>query len=96
MNTPTLLDYKKRLENIFDNGQLEVNTRTYGDFIPIAEWVQSCHDESFIDYDGYGVFAFKRGDGVWVVCNAWVYPSDIRLLNIAQPPWATHVLWFNR
>jgi hypothetical protein len=64
---------------------------SYGDLIPLENWLHCSAEGLFIDYDGHGYWATKDG------MNGFVKPSDIASKNPVKPPaWATHVMWFNR
>jgi hypothetical protein len=99
----TIEHYKRRIESQYDifGGGVEItditqDNITNGDLMPLKDWLQSVGGGAFIDYDGHGVFAFQRGDGVWLTSKMSVKPSDITMFKINPPEWATHVLWFNR
>lgn len=63
-----------------------------GDHMTMADWLAACKDGSFIDYDGHGVLATATlGQSALEV-----RPSDVTLLKLTMPDWATHVVWFNR
>lgn len=98
MKTPTIGDYKTRLEWAFDifGGGIKIKDISYGDLIPIKEWINTVNCGGFTDYDGSGQLATKRNDGQWLVSNQHVYPSDVTFLKLKFPEWATHVLWFNK
>jgi hypothetical protein len=98
MGELTIEDYRKRLEQAYDmwDSGLEIHDGTNGDLIPIKDWIEQVEGVGFIDYDGHGVFSFKRADGVWIKGRLHIHPSDITKFKITPPAWATHVLWFNR
>ena len=60
----------------------------YGDVMTVADWVESCVDGFFIDYDGYGA----PMKGKLVAKNCIVWPSIRHLI----PKDATHIEWYNR
>lgn len=60
---------------------------TYGDVMTVADFLESCRDGMFIDYDGHG-HAAKDG---W--CSSIrIYPSALESI----PSDATHIVWYNR
>jgi len=61
----------------------------YGDLMTLKEFIESCKDGMFIDYDGVGHYATETE-----MTDIEVYPSDITNGDI-QYEW-THVCWFNR
>lgn len=99
MKTPTLEDYKKRLEfmyDLFGAGFSDITIdQENDDLIPIDQWLFSVKNGSFIDYDGFGQLAFKTGDK-WKRSNATIRPSDISVFKLNLPEVYTHVLWYNR
>lgn len=60
----------------------------YGDLIQVIEFIRSCKDGWFIDYDGHGR-PVKDGK---MAKGHTVYPSKIDEI----PMDATHIMWFNR
>lgn len=64
---------------------------TYGNHMPIEQFVESCKNGGFIDYDGYGNYATKTE-----MFDKIVYPSDVTKKNYKPKPEFTHVVWFNR
>ena len=58
----------------------------------VKEFHQAVRNGSFIDYDGYGVWATKsqKLEGL----QYRVFPSEFQLSKV--PVWATHIVWYNR
>ncbi len=61
----------------------------YGDLIPIVDFMKAVASRAFIDYDGDGHWATADA-----VSNHRITPSQA--LKRSAPPWATHVMWYNR
>lgn len=57
----------------------------YGDLITVEKFLSSVQTGSLISYDGYGHWATKD-----------MMDSDTDVWNDEHPPWATHVMWFNK
>jgi len=59
------------------------------DIYTIKQFIDMCKGGGFIDYDGFGVYAFedKKSD-------IHVYPSDVQKGIIRND--FTHVVWYNR
>lgn len=59
------------------------------DVYTIEQFKGICKDGGFIDYDGFGVYAYedKKSD-----IN--IYPSDVQKGNVRND--FTHVVWYNR
>lgn len=100
MAKPALENYQSRLNEIYEDmfltGLEKWKEGDNGDAIEIADWLSSVKDGGFIDYDGYGNFAFKKADGDFVHTRISVSPSDITRWEIKVPSWVTHVIWYNR
>jgi hypothetical protein len=56
----------------------------------IEEWKESCDENYFIDYDGFGEMLTKAGD-VYIP-HGRIYPSE----RHKTPALITHIEWFNR
>lgn len=65
---------------------------TWGDVMPIDEWMDCVRSGGFIDYDGYGNFATETK---YLPCHN-VYPSMVKKPGFIFPAWATHIVWYNR
>lgn len=63
----------------------------YGTLILVEDWLDSCKDGFFIDYDGWGYWATE-----FQMSNIRVNPSDTENPEFNPPEWATHVMWFNK
>ncbi len=63
------------------------------DIYTVKEFLKNVDCGGFIDDDGMG----ELSDGkVKTMGSAyWIYPSSIRE-NLAENPWATHVVWYNK
>ena len=61
----------------------------YGDLMDLDNFITSCKEGYFIDYDGSGNYS----DGK-TMSDITVYPSDIMQNKIDYR--FTHVVWFNR
>jgi len=79
----------------------------YGSLYTLEEFIELCEDGSFIDYDGYGCYAFKdkmsdkcihpsdvTGNYSWFDFNTGEFNSKKIPVNIDKN--FTHILWFNR
>ncbi|MCK9369284.1 hypothetical protein M0R04_05035 [Candidatus Dojkabacteria bacterium] len=60
----------------------------YGDLMPIEEFQMVCECGGFIDYDGFGNYAFENK-----MSNIETSPS--RFLKNPDKRF-THIVWFNR
>lgn len=99
-------EYRTRLEAMFEvrsSGVAPVKMSTespeqpdIGDLIPVKDWLAMCDDGSFTDYDGHGQLAMQLPDSTWRMATVRLLPSDITILKLKLPDWATHVLWFNK
>lgn len=63
--------------------------RSYGDLMPIQEFIEDCQSHCLIDYDGSGVYASATMD-----TKKRVYPSDVT--GGVVDTRFTHVRWFNK
>lgn len=61
----------------------------YGDHMRIDEFVESCHDGSFNDDDGYGYYATET-----TMSDTRITPSDITFGSYDKT--FTHIVWFNK
>ena len=61
----------------------------YGNLMTLREFIKSVEAGYFIDYDGHGYYATKKGMSDFIV-----RPSDIAAGFISKD--FTHVMWFNR
>ena len=59
------------------------------DVYTIDEFIESVHNRSFVDYDGFG-HPVKDGMEDRGVC---IYPSTA---SVSIPSDATHIVWYNR
>lgn len=59
------------------------------DVYTIEQFKGICKDGGFIDYDGFGVYAYKDKKS-----NIEIYPSDVQKGNVRSD--FTHVVWYNR
>jgi len=61
---------------------------SYGDLMPVDDFIHHCKEGMFIDYDGfgYGVYGDK------VANRTPIYPSERDTI----PALVTHILWFNK
>ena len=64
---------------------------SYGDLMPISEWLKGVQCGGYIDYDGHGNLSNGTEES-----NVVVQPSDITEKGMKLPEWATHIVWFNR
>jgi hypothetical protein len=55
----------------------------------IKKWMECCDAGGFIDYDGFGELATRKGHS-----DIAISPSQRKTMKI--PKWATHVVWYNR
>ncbi len=62
----------------------------YGDLMTMREWIKCVESGGFIDYDGFGLYAFKD------ICfrNTQVMPSDVKKGKIDKS--FTHIVWYNK
>ena len=63
---------------------------TYGDLMPLPQWIANCREGCFIDYDGFG----NLSDGK-EMSNITVVPSNV-FEDKGVPEGFTHIVWFNR
>jgi hypothetical protein len=65
-----------------------------GGLLEIDEFIGSCLEGGFIDYDGYGYYVYddEIDDGK----NKEIAPSDIVHRTNYPSEDVTHILWFNR
>ncbi len=61
----------------------------YGSLMTIEQWLDCVKCGGFIDYDGFGNYAFKEK-----MSDKEVRPSDVKKGKIDKT--FTHVVWFNR
>ena len=59
------------------------------DVYTIEKFKGICKSGGFIDYDGFGVYAYKDKKS-----NIEIYPSDVQKGNVRSD--FTHVVWYNR
>ena len=59
------------------------------DVYTIEKFKGICKSVGFIDYDGFGVYAYKDKKS-----NIEIYPSDVQKGNVRSD--FTHVVWYNR
>ena len=59
------------------------------DIYTIEQFKSMCKGGGFIDYDGFGVYAFKDKKS-----DIEIYPSDVIKGNLRTD--FTHVVWYNR
>lgn len=62
---------------------------SFGDHMPLEDFISYCKDGSFIDYDGSGNYATADKES-----NISVYPSDVTSGMLRKD--FTHVVWYNR
>jgi len=62
---------------------------TYGDVMPLTEFIENVECGGFIDYDGSGNYV-KDGK----MSNITIYPSDVKH-NMVRKDFDT-IIWFNR
>jgi hypothetical protein len=55
------------------------------------DFLQSCQNNSFIDYDGFAELATATQ-----VSDVSIRPSEAVHPDYKRPQWATHVVWYNR
>jgi len=65
------------------------NIESDDDIYTLQEFIAICKDGGFIDYDGFGVYAFEDKK-----TDIEIYPSDIKNGNVRND--FTHVVWYNR
>lgn len=63
----------------------------YGDHMTMRDWLATVNSGGFIDYDGHGHLATKDGHSGMII-----NPTDVTVLKVRIPDWATHVVWYNR
>lgn len=63
-----------------------------GDLMTYERWTECVESGGFIDYDGWGYYATRKG------CDRrnQLRPSQYKKGENPKPLWATHVLWFNK
>ena len=64
---------------------------SFGDLMTVEDWLGCVADGSFIDYDGHGDLGTATG-----LSQYSISPSDITVLKVKIPDWATHVMWYNK
>lgn len=62
---------------------------TYGDVMPLNDFVDDCNSKAFVDSDGSGYYATPSS-----MTRIPAIPSNIRDGNIRRS--FTHVIWFNK
>lgn len=62
----------------------------YGDLILIREFMASCNDKFFTDYDGHGYMATET-----MMSDTMIRPSTIDF-HYDDDERFTHVMWFNK
>lgn len=62
---------------------------TYGDVMPLSEFIECVKNGGFIDYDGFGRYV-KDGKET----NIDIYPSDVKAKKIRTE--FDTIIWFNR
>jgi len=60
----------------------------FGDLMTVADFVDNCKDNFFVDYDGNG-HPVKDGKMMW---SLTIKPSRLDMI----PNDATHIMWFNK
>jgi hypothetical protein len=75
----------------------KINWRPYtpgeADIFTVREFQDMCDERSVIDYDGFGHYAMKRGEDVYI-SNIKATPSDFTNGLISDK--YTHVAWYNK
>jgi len=61
------------------------------DHMPLQHWLDRVKAGGFIDYDGFGSLATATGRSA-----VDIHPTDVTILEVTIPAWATHIVWFNR
>lgn len=98
----TAEDYKKKIENMYDMFCMGIECKDdkdddfIGDVMPMEQWLHQVKSGGFIDYDGFGHLACRRGDGKLIVGKQTIKPSDVTKYRINFPEWASLVVWYNR
>lgn len=90
-NQPVIKE-RERLENelrLIETPKYFDTIESDDDVYALGEFIECCKDGGFIDYDGFGVYAFedKKSD-------IKIYPSDVMNDKIRKD--FTHVVWYNR
>ncbi|MDD5651363.1 MAG: hypothetical protein PHF86_13270 [Candidatus Nanoarchaeia archaeon] len=60
--------------------------------IEIEEWLDACHSGIFIDYDGYGCFAYEKQKSIIQVWPSMIMTDEFKQLRKDF----THIVWYNR
>lgn len=69
-----------------------IDTDDLRHLIPMAEFVEACKNNSFIDYDGWGYLSTEK---TYDDATA-ISPSRAVKKSFKPDPKFTHVFWFNR
>ena len=88
-----------KLNKLFVEKSLQVNIKwselpDYGNLMTLQDFLKSCKEGSFIDYDGHGKFSDGKRES-----NINIYPSHItEELKIRSDidSYLTHVIWYNK
>jgi hypothetical protein len=72
--------------------------QSWGDVMPLNEFIECCRERSFIDYDGFAGELLLDGN---IIFKSWFYPSDVlehkqQLLDLQTELGALHVVWYNK
>ncbi|MDF2533873.1 MAG: hypothetical protein K0R18_30 [Bacillales bacterium] len=72
--------------------------KRYGDKMSLSDFLESCEDGSFIDYDGFASEIILNGN---VIHKAHFYPSDAlenknKLLALQNELGELEIVWYNR
>lgn len=70
----------------------------YGDVMDLDDFIECCHDGSFIDYDGY---ASEIIIGDFIVYDDALYPSDYlgleeQFKELQRKEGRIEIVWYNR
>lgn len=81
----------KNFEDISKVKYDKVEMPDYGDYMSIDEFINSCKEHDFIDYDGYGNLCINKR-----MTKTVINPSDVTNVNFKINKTYDGVIWFNR
>ena len=79
---------KKCLKTLIFSTSLKPHS-TYGDLMPIEDFIDCVNSGGFIDYDGSGNYATATQES-----DIAVYPSDIKKEMYRKD--FSHIMWYNK
>jgi hypothetical protein len=86
MNEYQIKHYKEQL--LKEGVKFNPVKESCGDLFTVENWIDNVRSGGFIDYDGFGNYAFENE-----VSNKEVIPSDIKGKMDMR---FSHIMWYNR